>query len=235
MIRLALLICFSLFAMALHAQQPQWVELKGRVLDGGDSMGAPYVHIFGLRSKTGSVANVDGTFKVMVIPGDTLRLTSVGYTSKLVALPTDISSLGEPTFLIFREVYHIDEVIVMPKPDMRKSPPTSPPPPPHNPHTPIFGIGSGPGGGVTFGFDTKAAHIRNQQEQISQWEYIAAVDDYVAYRYNADFIQQFVPLADDQIPVFMNYCHIPNEFILQANDYDLAKAIKECYKSFVGQ
>ncbi|CAN5379801.1 hypothetical protein BH09BAC1_BH09BAC1_05220 [soil metagenome] len=234
MFRHLLIILLCLYAITAMAQVPKLVALNGKVLDAADSMGAPYVHIWGLQSRVGGSTNVDGTFSILVLPGDTLRLSSVGYLTKVWVVPYNIAQLAPPTIMLYREMYNIDEVTVMPSQGMPRAPQTTPPsrPMPLD-NTPMFGVGQN--GGITFGFDTKAAHMRQQQTQINEWEYQRAMEDYVAFRYNKDFIQQFVPLADYQINPFMDYCRIPAEFIVQSNDYDLAKAIKDCYKAFIRQ
>lgn len=232
MLRHLLFILLCLPAWAALAQGPQPFVLHGRVLDAADSMGAPYVHLWGMQSRVGGTTLVDGTFTLLVTPGDTLRLSSVGYLTKFWIVPANVATIPPPTIMLYREQYNIDEVVVMPGPNMRKDPrTTSPPPPQQNTRTPIFGVA--PGGGITFGFDTKAAHIREQQEYIAAWEYEEALKEFVAYRYSQEFIQQFVPLADYQIGPFKDYCRLPDHFVAQSSDYDLAKAIKDCYSSFI--
>lgn len=220
-----------------QAQTPQAVLITGRILDVGDSMGLPYVNIWGQLSKIGGTSNVDGTFAMYVLPGDTLRITSIGFVSKNWPVPLDIINHPKVSLVMYRELYDIDEITIMPR-DIRKdirngAPPTGPPLSPKVTHTPRFGVS--PGGGITFGFDSKAKHIREQQDYIAQWNYEEAMQEYIAFRYNPTFIQQFVPLPDEQVVPFMNFCNLPKDFIVSSSDYDLAKAVKDCYGVFVSK
>ncbi len=219
------------------AQKPQPVLLTGRIIDVGDSLGMPYVHIYGLQSHMGGTTDADGSFTIYVLPGDTLRLSSIGFVTKQYKVPLDIALHSNVTIVMYRELYDIDEVTIKPR-DIRQDimnvpPPEGPPVSPHFPHTPRFGVG--PNGSITFGFDSKAKHIREQQEQVAQWNYEEAMREYIAFRYNPTFIKQFVPLQDDQMETFMRFCNLPADFIVSSNDYDLAKAIKDCYGSFVSK
>ncbi len=227
---LATLLCLPGFLAT--AQTSPLVAFKGMVLDAGDSMGAAFVNIWGLQSQLGGTTKVDGSFNIYVMPGDTLRLSSVGYLTKVWIVPENVSQLPPPTIMLYREVYNIDEVVITPGAMLRQPQTTPPPPPAPVNNQPTFGVGNG---GITFGFDTKAAHLRKQQEQINAWEYEAAMQDFIAYRYSPEFIQQFIPLSDTEVDAFKSYCRLPDQFVVESNDYDLAKAIKDCYKTFKRQ
>lgn len=232
-----LIMLLSLVGFTASAQTPQAVVISGQILDVGDSMGLPYVNMWGKQSKIGGTTNVDGSFAIYVLPGDTMHITSIGFVTKDWKVPLDIALNPKITLVMYREVYDIDEVTIMPR-DIRNDimnvpPPGGPPVSPHFPHTPRFGVS--PGGGITFGFDSKAKHMREQQEHIAQWDYEEAMREYIAFRYNPTFIQQFVPLPDEQMESFMHFCNLPADFIVSSNDYDLAKAIKDCYGAFVSK
>jgi hypothetical protein len=236
--RYLLIMLLSLAGFTAVAQTPQAVLISGRILDVGDSMGLPYVNIWGKQSKIGGTTGVDGTFIIYVLPGDTIHISSIGFVAKDWIVPLDISLHPKVDLVMYRELYDIDEVTIMPRgypptSIFKKQPPTGPPAPPHISHTPRFGVGQG--GGITFGFDSKAKHIREQQQYIAQWNYEEAMREYINFRYNPTFIQQFVPLADEQVEIFMHFCNLPADFIVSSNDYDLAKAIKDCYGVFVSK
>lgn len=231
-----LLLCLPGFSA--WAQQAPLVQFDGKILDVADSMGLPYVHIWGNQSRVGTTSAIDGSFSLMVQPGDTLRFSSVGYVTRDWVVPFDVAKSPSVTLVLYREQYNIDEVTVMPKPDLRKDflgdvPVTEPPVSPHFPHTPTFGVS--PGGGITFGFDSKAKHLREQQQQIAMWTYEETMRQYIAYRYNPTIIQQFVPITDAQMESFLRFCNMNPDFIVESSDYELAVAIKQCYVAFSGK
>jgi hypothetical protein len=52
-------------------------------------------------------------------------------------------------------------------------------------------------------------------------------------RYNPTLIYRLTGLKDPkQVEAFMDYCKLDSDFILKASDYDLYKAILECFSSF---
>lgn len=237
MLRCLFISLFCLYGYIAMAQVPQPVPLVGKIIDVGDSLGMPYANIYGVQSRKGTTTDADGTFSFNVLPGDTLRISSIGFVTKQWIVPLDIALKNNVVIVMYRELYDIDEVTIMPR-DIRQDimnvpPPDAPPVSPHFPHTPRFGVG--PNGSITFGFDSKAKHIREQQQHVAQWNYEEAMREYIAFRYNPTFIKQFVPLSDEQMEHFMNYCNLPADFIVSSNDYDLAKAIKQCYGSFVSK
>ena len=60
--RYLLIMLLSLAGFTAVAQTPQAVLISGRILDVGDSMGLPYVNIWGKQSNIGGTTGVDGTF-----------------------------------------------------------------------------------------------------------------------------------------------------------------------------
>jgi hypothetical protein len=51
-------------------------------------------------------------------------------------------------------------------------------------------------------------------------------------KYTDDIIMRSTGLGMTQVPEFKKFCNLPHYFILNANDYDLVMAIRECNKEF---
>jgi len=57
---------------------------------------------------------------------------------------------------------------------------------------------------------------------------------FILKRYNKDYVKQLLGLREmEKIEAFMNYCRPDYNFLLAANDYELACYVLDCYQSFL--
>ena len=56
----------------------------------------------------------------------------------------------------------------------------------------------------------------------------------VALKYNVAFVKNVTGIKDDdQAASLMEYCCLPEEFVLNANEYDLVLAVEDCYQEYI--
>ncbi len=55
----------------------------------------------------------------------------------------------------------------------------------------------------------------------------------VSIRYNEEYVGSLTGLAGRDLSEFMNFCPLSQDFILTANDYELAAATLNCYRRFM--
>ncbi|MEI9934131.1 MAG: carboxypeptidase-like regulatory domain-containing protein [Ferruginibacter sp.] len=66
------------------------VELYGVVMTADSLQGIPAVSIIVKGQNRGTLTNDQGVFSIVVLKGDVIEFTSVGYKPKAVAIPTNI-------------------------------------------------------------------------------------------------------------------------------------------------
>jgi hypothetical protein len=67
------------------------VELYGVVMTADSLQGLPSVSIIVRGQNRGTITNEQGVFSIVVLKGDTIEFTSVGYKPKTVPIPTNIA------------------------------------------------------------------------------------------------------------------------------------------------
>lgn len=97
------------------AQSP--VQLRGRLVDGQTGQPLPYAGLYVPRLKVGTVANGDGRFQLHIdqaTPGDSLRLSMVGYQTRYVTLRQLTDHAAALTLALVPAAQHLNEVVVRP-------------------------------------------------------------------------------------------------------------------------
>src|SRR5436190_1615914 len=92
-VRYFLLLSF-LFPVAAHAQFGQIkdsvVQLYGVVMTADSLMGIPSVSVMVKGQNRGTFSSDQGVFSIVVMKGDQVEFTSVGYKPKLVSIPKEL-------------------------------------------------------------------------------------------------------------------------------------------------
>lgn len=220
--------------------------LKGRVtaLDERVLGGA---HIINLRLRTGTTSNDSGYFSIQAGQGDSLLLTYIGFTPRIVEItwpvtpdtthfylvetPTELKGVTvyalPPDFLSFKRAFinlklPADSAVVF-----------------HIPPLEFYGNLPESGGfGITVAGPLQALYNAYSKEgrQKAKMKQLLAGERMEALRekrYNRQVITMLTGLTDaESIQRFMEYCQISNTQLLTLNDYDLYLAILDCFQSF---
>lgn len=252
MIRHTTTFILSLFlglSLSLQAQDmPELVTVRGVLISMADTMAVPYVNITGSNSDFGTISNDTGYFYISVLSTDTLIFSSVNFQLAKVAVsefPRDSAAL---VFLV-PITYNIEEVTInefskewirdqMLNGDIPPDPydvdiyippdvvmtvdPEPKPKAPNETHA---------ASSISLGslLDFKSKAIQRQKDEIAQWQ---NRETKLKQRYGKDRIQSLVPVPDEEIEDFKRFCNLGEEFILNAAEYDLMVAIKECYVAY---
>jgi hypothetical protein len=114
-IRIVLAVLFaSLLSVAASAQQ-RYMQMSGMVLSSDTSRSPiPYATIFNTTLGTGTYTNMDGFYTLVVRPGDSLRVTSLGYGEVRLRVPELEGDIWIYTVLLEPRAYLLQEAIVYP-------------------------------------------------------------------------------------------------------------------------
>lgn len=59
-------------------------------------------------------------------------------------------------------------------------------------------------------------------------------NNYIDKKYNVTVVKNVTGLTDDEETVkFMQFCRLPEDFVYKSNEYELYKAILDCYDSYL--
>ncbi len=119
-----LLFVFILFIgvpVAVNAQfeklKDSVVQLFGVVMTADSLQGIPYVSVVIQGQNRGTQTNDDGVFSIVVLKGDVIEFSSIGYKSKLVTIPRDIEGNQQSMIqLMVTDTMYLPATIIRPRP-----------------------------------------------------------------------------------------------------------------------
>lgn len=120
LVRYLFLLSF-LFPVAAHAQFGQIkdsvVQLYGVVMTADSLMGIPSVSVMVKGQNRGTFSSDQGVFSIVVMKGDEVEFTSVGYKPKLVSIPKQLEGNQYSVIqLLVTDTQYLPVTIIKPKP-----------------------------------------------------------------------------------------------------------------------
>lgn len=91
---------------------PMLIELKAKILSSSDSSAVPYANIINHRTHSGTITNGEGIFTLEMLNIDSLEITSVGYKTFILKVPSYYTGYEMLTFYIDPVLYNVGEVTV---------------------------------------------------------------------------------------------------------------------------
>ena len=120
-------IIMAIFLQKTHAQvihtDTNLVQLSGLVLDGSENDLVPvaYTNIFIKGRNSGTFADIKGFFSIVVLKGDVVRFTSVGYKPVEYTIPKAMTSDRYSVVqLMSRDTINLPETIIFPWPSRER-------------------------------------------------------------------------------------------------------------------
>jgi len=219
------------------------------------------VHVVDISGNRGTTSNLEGQFRIIAFPDDTIRFTCVGYIPYKFHIPVDRQTPVVPLHIVLQfDTVQISGVNIYPwpsdakalkeailamedqtpkVPDLKLNDPryTGGPLPVGSPPTNIPGMGN-PGLTYTIPGPITALYDAFSKAAKSQRKYESLVKDdqkkvVAAQRYNPEVIRQITSFkSDKEIQDFMLFCNLSVDFIVSSTEYNLYKAIHECLLAY---
>jgi CarboxypepD_reg-like domain len=119
-----LLICFLFVTAIPFAANAQFEQLKdsvvqlyGVVMTADSLQGIPSVSVVVKGQNRGTMTNDQGVFSIVVLKGDQIEFTSIGYKPKLVSIPRDIEGNQYSMIqLMVTDTVYLPATIIKPRP-----------------------------------------------------------------------------------------------------------------------
>lgn len=116
-----LLVLFSFLPFAAKAQfetfKDSVVQLYGVVMTADSLRGLPFVSVVVKGTGRGTVTNPEGVFSIVVLKGDEIEFSSIGFKSKLTTIPRDIQGNQYSLIqLMVTDTVFLPATIIKPRP-----------------------------------------------------------------------------------------------------------------------
>lgn len=228
----------------MHVNAQQLVEITGIVLQQDSLTPLNGAAVYNKNSFLGTLTNKIGNFKMRVKPGDTLQITHLGYITYLLIF--DEAEIPKEKIYVSMKIksyelegvsvraYRIREKKAKEQSMRRTDNQTIDMGPIHISGGPYY-PGSGfynPFGGMSIGVPIgsfREARRQAQYEKIAKLIEKDKLKKFVNIKYNKKLVYQLTGLTGNDLENFMNYCKPDDKMVLQANDYDLAYFVLDCY------
>ena len=102
-----------LCSATLHAQN-KYFPLKGKVLSSDSLSPIPDVHILSEKSYYGTTSDYDGKFSMLIRKNDSLRISSVGFVTKIISVDYDSINTNNFEITMERDTIMLQEIDVFP-------------------------------------------------------------------------------------------------------------------------
>jgi hypothetical protein len=237
-----LLILFSLFICPVVSSGQDTVQ-HGRLIDITTYQGADNIRIINLRTGRGTISDMHGYFRIFCYKNDSILISSVQYEMKsfradpladtvlfylqpaVYVLPAAKVVFNFRTYDEFKEA-----VLTLPKECYEKK------------EIPWFkdyfakskeGYISTPSfSPITYLYNLYSKHAL----EMKRYNYIIEeerVEALVKSKYNPQIVSNITGITSaEELKKFMDFCHLPDTFVINAKEYELYIAIMDCYKRY---
>ena len=111
--RLIFIVLFLSCCISLHAQN-RYFQLKGKVVSADSLSPIPNVHILSEVSYYGTTSDFNGRFSMLIRNNDTLRISSVGFVTKIISVDYDSINVNNFEIVMQRDTIMLQEIDVFP-------------------------------------------------------------------------------------------------------------------------
>jgi hypothetical protein len=217
---------------------------QGRIIGLPTYQGADNIRIINLRTGRGAITDMHGYFRISCHRNDSILISSVQYEMKtfravpsvdtLIYLEPAVYVLPTAKVLFNFKTYNEfkDAVLALPKESYEKD------------EIPWFkeyfakskeGYISTPSfSPITYLYNKYSKHAL----EMKRYNYILEqerVDALISSRYNPQIVSNITGLTSaDDIKKFMDFCHIPDSYVISASEYELYQVIMNRFRKYQG-
>jgi len=238
---------FFCFLISFYASAQQRL-ITGLLISDENAEVIQLASVYNQKTGAKSLSNRKGVFRIAASPGDTIRISSVGFNTLRLDAASLLMKKERDTLLIlmFSETYKLKDVTVVYSnrkrdsiarvvADIVKNDPLLN----NNDRIlkrPRMSLEGGPTGGSLNGLITELYYQFSKagKDMVRFEEFVNYYRDLqeAEKRYNRDVAKRVTGLDEFYLDDFMLFCRLDREFVKTASEYDLYKAINDCSKQF---
>lgn len=242
---------FCILTLPIHAQKDTLSNnfvISGKIFDPHTQKGISYAHIIADQTRTGSICDSLGFFKIKVAPNQNLQITAIGFGQQKIPVPKNTTE-GE-VFLeipLKRESYLLEEVMVYslgtweqfkynfinsktPKnnqniaagwqfPNMKKVNQTA------------IAM-KRPGAGISVGISGFSRKDRSRLK-VAELKKNRYYQNILNKKYNSQIVSNLTGESGKRLDILMVFINSRHTFTYQTKEYYICQRIKEYYKEFL--
>lgn len=244
---LILVIVFKIISHSAFSQNNNLLKFHGTVLQSVDYSPIANTNIININSGFVTISDEKGKFEILYSKGDSLKISAVGFETQYYIVNQKITDSLLFDFIIMKAiVYNLPEVKIFPYKDYTefkkafielnvKDQLTV------DLHLPkdLQVLSTTGNGAISLGSPITALYNLLSKKGRAYMHYLDVIEheDYnrqIEKKYNVLIVKNITGLTDDEETVkFMQFCKLSEEFVYKSKEYELYKAILDCYDSYL--
>jgi len=233
---------FPLFSQQHYRESSDSIViLSVQLLDESTMKPIPFAHIINLRTFRGGISDTSGIFRLPVMHGDLLRVSSIGYFDQYYLVPDSLKGFVRLEMLMRQKVYLINEVRINTLGNYeqfrRKFVSTELPDKEARELQRQFrqlardtAMKSAPvRTGIPLNFPSPEQRLEMQRQELyKKLREQRIMDD----KFNPVIVSRLTGLQGDDLYEFMRYCNFSRDFLLSTNHYDIMIATLHAFEQY---
>ncbi len=228
------------------------IRIFGTIVNEDDAEGVPYVHIRNIHTGKGTISDLTGEFLIPVNPEDTLIFTAVGYEDYFftlsnaeitadsyaltIVLNPSTLELSPVSIFAFKSESDFKKEILNLKIEDAKKEILIPgafygTPEPATTKLYVMDMGLTCEGCITS--LVNLFRRKSEEKRLANEKILLPRQQEIYKKYNPEVVSRITGLDGDILNEFLLFCKIKDEFILEANEYEIFLAVNDCFKSFI--
>lgn len=241
----------SLIALASTSFAQEKINVRGKIYDKEAKEPVPYVHVVNHEDKKGTFSNLNGQFSLTAEVGDTLIFSAIGYakysliiTKQLkevyleIQLDSKAMELSPVKVFAYRDLESLKKAIVDMDVPAKKDdgislnlPPVIVQPQMQQDGISTIGVGTSfPVEAIINGLGLNKDY--NEKVKLQKLLDKEQRKNLAEMKYNPEIVKEWTGLEGDELIAFMDFCKLPEDFIVKATDYELAVAVHQCLDEY---
>ena len=225
-----------------ETEEKDKVRLSGQIVDEEEGNTVPYVTIANISKQVMTVSDEEGEFSITFDRNDTIEFSALGFNKYTLNLKDSLASdefyikilLSQKTYELKPvsiyaykdEVSFKKAILEMEVPEEKEHEPIRIPGAYYGPKRPPSP--TGPISFITQKFGKQARFEKKLQQIRDEYEYSKVVNQ----KFNRELVAEATGLTDEILDKFILFCKLEDDFVVQANEYEILVAINECYTEF---
>ena len=242
-----MIILISLSHFAFSQEKDSTMHFFGNLYSAESFKPVQYAHIINIKNNRAAISDTLGNFDIRMEPGDSLRISSIGYQQKYYQYPGEWKKVVFASIPLKERIYEISEVKITPwgtyeefknrfmnldvetpreqlHPlvwDILKEKPEKIEPNEPGIMSPVSMI---------YNIFSKEAKEMRKYEEIQNRE---ARQKIIQSKFNRESVGNLTGLEGKKLDRFMEFCNFTDEYILNTKEYFILENVKKKYKQFM--
>ncbi len=242
-----MLLFVSLSQIVYSQKSDSTIHFFGNLVGAESFKPVKYAHIININNGRATISDTLGNFDIRLRPGDSLKITSIGYQSKIYKYTGEWKNVVFESIPLQERVYEISKVEITPwgtyedfknkflnldmeTPRERLHPLVFEDLPQLPDDTEPVEPGITSPISMIYNLFSKEAKARQKYQELKDRE---SIEKKIEEKFNRETVSNLTGLEGEKLDKFMEFCNFNDAYILNTREYFILERVKKKYKQFM--